>query len=123
MEAQLKSSLSEEEKSKQQLETVSLLTDSLLKVFVTDTVSQLQQIKKARNEKIQLSNQELLDDELKKAPLQGPSQNLEEQSPDVPGSFLRSELEDEKEEISSPDLCPRPVSILSRKTCQLTLPL
>lgn len=110
LEAQLKSSLSEEEKSKQQLETVSLLTDSLLKVFVTDTVSQLQQIKKARNEKIQLSNQELLDDELKKAPLQGPSQNLEEQSPDVPGSFLRSELEDEKEEISSPDLCPRPES-------------
>lgn len=119
LEAQLRSSLSEEEKSKQQLETVSLLTDSLLKVFVTDTVSQLQQIKKARNEKIQLSNQELLDDEQKKVPLQGPSQNLEEQSPGVPGCFL----EDEKEEISSPDLCPRPVSILSRKKCQLTLPL
>ncbi|XP_011359518.1 centrosome-associated protein 350 isoform X1 [Pteropus vampyrus] len=106
LEAQLRSSLSEEEKSKQQLETVSLLTDSLLKVFVTDTVSQLQQIKKARNEKIQLSNQELLDDEQKKVPLQGPSQNLEEQSPGVPACFL----EDEKEEISSPDLCPRPES-------------
>ncbi|XP_023609769.1 centrosome-associated protein 350 isoform X4 [Myotis lucifugus] len=107
LEAQLRSSVSEEEKSKQQLETVSLLTDSLLKVFVTDTVSQLQQIKKARNEKIQLSNQEFLDDQ-KKVPPQGLSPNLEEQSPSVPGDFLRSELDDEKEEISSPDMCPRP---------------
>uniref|UniRef100_G1P629 Centrosomal protein 350 n=1 Tax=Myotis lucifugus TaxID=59463 RepID=G1P629_MYOLU len=109
LEAQLRSSVSEEEKSKQQLETVSLLTDSLLKVFVTDTVSQLQQIKKARNEKIQLSNQEFLDDQ-KKVPPQGLSPNLEEQSPSVPGDFLRSELDDEKEEISSPDMCPRPES-------------
>ncbi|XP_058395946.1 centrosome-associated protein 350 [Diceros bicornis minor] len=110
LEAQLRSSLSEENKSKQQLETVSLLTDSLLKVFVKDTVNQLQQIKKARNEKIQLSNQELLDDDQKKVPLQSLSQNLEEQSPSVPGCLLRSELEDEKEEISSPDMCPRPES-------------
>ncbi|XP_054443674.1 centrosome-associated protein 350 isoform X2 [Pteronotus mesoamericanus] len=110
LEAQLRSSLSEEKKSKQQLETVSLLTDSLLKVFVTDTVSQLQQIKKARNEKIQLSNQELLDDDQKKVPSEGLSPNLEEQSPSVPGCFLRSELDDEKEEISSPDMCPRPES-------------
>lgn len=110
LEAQLRSSLSEEKKSKQQLETVSLLTDSLLKVFVTDTVSQLQQIKKARNEKIQLSNQELLDDDQKKVPPQGLSPNLEEQSPRVSDGFLRSELDDEKEEISSPDMCPRPES-------------
>ncbi|XP_036200385.1 centrosome-associated protein 350 isoform X3 [Myotis myotis] len=109
LEAQLRSSVSEEKKSKQQLETVSLLTDSLLKVFVTDTVSQLQQIKKARNEKIHLSNQEFLDDQ-KKVPPQGLSPNLEEQSPSVPGDFLRSELDDEKEEISSPDMCPRPES-------------
>ncbi|XP_066217747.1 centrosome-associated protein 350 isoform X1 [Saccopteryx leptura] len=109
LEAQLKSSLSEEKKSKQQLETVSLLTDSLLKIFVTDTVSQLQQIKKARNEKIQLSNQELHDDQ-KKVPPQGLSPNLEEQSPSVPGCFLRSDLDDDKEEISSPDMCPRPES-------------
>lgn len=114
LEAQLRSSVSEGGKSKQQLETVSLLTDSLLKVFVTDTVSQLQQIKKARNEKIQLSNQEFLDDQ-KKVPPQGLSPNLEEQSPSVPGDFLRSELDDEKEEISSPDMCPRPVSILPRR--------
>ncbi|XP_068397447.1 centrosome-associated protein 350 isoform X2 [Eschrichtius robustus] len=110
LEAQLRSSPSEEKKSKEQLETVSLLTDSLLKAFVKDTVNQLQQIKKARNEKIQLSNQELLVDDQKKVPPQGLSQNLEEQSPSVPGCFLRSELEDEKEEISSPDMCPRPES-------------
>uniref|UniRef100_A0A2K6GUJ8 Centrosomal protein 350 n=1 Tax=Propithecus coquereli TaxID=379532 RepID=A0A2K6GUJ8_PROCO len=106
LEAQQRSSLNEEKKSKQQLETVSSLTDSLLKVFVKDTVHQLQQIRKARNEKIQLSNQELLDDDQKKVP----PQNLEEQSPSVQSCFLRSELEDEKEEISSPDMCPRPES-------------
>ncbi|XP_077013274.1 centrosome-associated protein 350 isoform X2 [Tamandua tetradactyla] len=107
LEVQLRSPLCEEKKSKPQLEAVSLLTDSLLKVFVNDTVNQLQQIKKARNEKIQLSNQELLDDNQKKVPSQGLLQNLEEQSPAGPNCFLRSELEDEKEEISSPDLCPK----------------
>ncbi|KAI5762895.1 CEP350-like protein [Gulo gulo luscus] len=110
LEAQLRSSQSEGEKSKQQLEKVSLLTDSLLTVFVKDTVSQLQEIKKARNEKIQLSNQEFLDDDQKKVPPQALSPNLEEQSSSVPACFLRSELEDEKEEISSPDICPRPES-------------
>lgn len=109
LEAQLKSSLSEEKKSKQQLETVSLLTDNLLNVFVNDTVHQLQQIKKARNEKIELSNQELLDDNKKKVPSQDLSLNCE-QSPGVLGCFLGSELEDEKEEMSSPDMCPRPES-------------
>ncbi|XP_021120989.1 centrosome-associated protein 350 isoform X2 [Heterocephalus glaber] len=106
LEAQLKSSLNEEKRSKQQLETVSLLAESLLKVVVKDTVSQLQQIKKAKDEKIQLSNQEFLDDDQKKVT----SQNHEEQSIGVPVCYLRSELEDEKEEISSPDMCPRPES-------------
>ncbi|XP_037001521.2 centrosome-associated protein 350 isoform X5 [Artibeus jamaicensis] len=110
LEAQLRAPLGEEKKSEQQLETVSLLTDSLLDVFLADTVNQLQHIKKARNEKIQLSNQELLDDDQKRVPAQGLSPHLEEQSPDVPGCFLRSELDDEKEEISSPDMCPRPES-------------
>nr|XP_037841798.1 centrosome-associated protein 350 isoform X7 [Chlorocebus sabaeus] len=110
LEAQLKSSLNEEKKSKEQLETISLLTDSLLKVFVKDTVNQLQQIKKTRDEKIQLSNQELLGDDQKKVIPQDLSQNVEEQSPSVSSCFLRSELEDEKEEISSPDMCPRPES-------------
>ncbi|XP_027623723.1 centrosome-associated protein 350 isoform X2 [Tupaia chinensis] len=110
LETQLRSSLNEENKSKQQLEAVSSLTDNLLQVFVKDTVSQLQQIKKARNEKIQLSNQELLDDDQKKVQPQDLSPNLEEPSPGIPSCFLRSELEDEKEEISSPDMCPRPES-------------
>ncbi|KAM6166448.1 LOW QUALITY PROTEIN: centrosome-associated protein 350 [Erethizon dorsatum] len=110
LEAQLKSSLNEEKKSEQQLETVSLLADSLLNVVVKDTVSQLQQIKRAKNEKIQLSNQEFLVDDQKKVPSQDPPQNLEEHSVSVPVCYLRSELEDEKEEISSPDMCPRPES-------------
>ncbi|KAM9613129.1 centrosome-associated protein 350 isoform 3-T3 [Trichechus inunguis] len=110
LESQLRSSLSEEQKSQQQLETVSLLTNSLLKVFVTDTVKQLQQIKRVRNEKIYLSNQELVDDDQEKVPPQGLFQNFEEQSLSVPSCLLRSELEDEKEEISSPDMCPRPES-------------
>ncbi|XP_007935828.1 centrosome-associated protein 350 [Orycteropus afer afer] len=109
LESQLRSSLSEEKKSKQ-LETVSLLTDNLLKGFVKDTVKQLQQIKRTRDEKIHLSNQELIDDDQKKVPPQGLFQNLDEQSSSVPSCFLRSELEDEKEEISSPDMCPRPES-------------
>uniref|UniRef100_A0A250Y8J1 Centrosome-associated protein 350 n=4 Tax=Castor canadensis TaxID=51338 RepID=A0A250Y8J1_CASCN len=110
LEAQLRSSLNEEEKSRQQAEVVTLLTDSLLKVFVKDTVNQLQQIKKVRNEKIELSNQEFLNDDQKEVPAKDLSQNLEEQSRTIPSCFLRSELEDEKEEISSPDMCPRPES-------------
>ncbi|XP_008262074.3 centrosome-associated protein 350 isoform X2 [Oryctolagus cuniculus] len=110
LEAQLRSSLNEERQSKQQLETVGSLADSLLNGFVKDTVNQLQQIKKARNEKIQLSNQELLEDDQQEVPPPGLSQSPEQQSPRVPGGLLRSELEDEKEEISSPDMCPRPES-------------
>ncbi|XP_037362248.1 centrosome-associated protein 350 [Talpa occidentalis] len=107
---QLEAQLCEEKKSKQQMETVTLLTDNLLKAFVKDTVNQLQQIKKSRNEKIWLSNHELLDDDKEKVPSQDLSQNIEEQSPSVLDCFLRSELEDEKEEMSSPDMCPRPES-------------
>ncbi|XP_060053752.1 centrosome-associated protein 350 isoform X2 [Erinaceus europaeus] len=110
LEAQLKSSLKEGKKSKEQLETVTSLTDSLLNVFVKDTVNQLQQIKKSRNEKIHLSNQELLDDNQKEMLPADLFHNLEEQSPGVPDCYLRSELEDEKEEMSSPDMCPRPES-------------
>lgn len=113
LEAQLKSSVSEEKKSERQLETVSLLTDNLLRDVVKDTVSQIQQIRKARNEKIQLSNEEFLHQ--KEVLPQDPPQNIEEQPPNVPSCFLRPELEEEKEELSSPDMCPRPVSILSRE--------
>ncbi|NWH26267.1 CE350 protein, partial [Grus americana] len=108
LEAQLRLPLREEEKSKDQLEKVSLLTDSLLRDFVKDTVNQLQQIKKVRNEKIQLSNQELCD---VKEESSTPSQQVEKQIPDgLNNFFLSSDLEDEREELSSPDMCPRPES-------------
>ncbi|XP_062458361.1 centrosome-associated protein 350 isoform X4 [Pezoporus occidentalis] len=108
LEAQLRLPLREEDKSKDQLEKVSLLTDSLLRDFVKDTVDQLQQIKKVRNEKIQLSNQELCD---VKEEYSTPSQQVEKQVPDgLNNLFLSSEFEDEREELSSPDMCPRPES-------------
>ncbi|NXL84522.1 CE350 protein, partial [Alectura lathami] len=108
LEAQLRLPFGEEEKSKKQLEKASLLTDSLLRDFVKDTVSQLQQIKKVRNEKIQLSNQELCDVKERRST---PSQQAEEQIPDgLNNFFLSSDLEDEREELSSPDMCPRPES-------------
>uniref|UniRef100_G1MV69 CAP-Gly domain-containing protein n=1 Tax=Meleagris gallopavo TaxID=9103 RepID=G1MV69_MELGA len=108
LEAQLKIPVKEEEKSKNQLEKVSLLTDSLLKDFVKDTVNQLQQIKKIRNEKIQLSNQELCD---AKEQCSSPFQQVEEQISDgLDNFFLSSDLEDDREELSSPDMCPRPES-------------
>ncbi|NWR76603.1 CE350 protein, partial [Centropus unirufus] len=108
LEAQLRVPLRKEEKSKEQLEKVGLLTDSLLRDFVTDTVQQLQQIKKVKDEKIQLSNQELC--EVKEEP-GSPSQQVPKQIPDgLNNFFLTSDLEDEREELSSPDMCPRPES-------------
>ncbi|NXN44574.1 CE350 protein, partial [Rhinoptilus africanus] len=108
LEAHLRLPLREEEKSKDQLEKVSLLTDSLLRDFVKDTVNQLQQIKKIRNEKIQLSNQELCE---VKEESSAPSKQVENQIPDgLNNFFLSSDLEDEREELSSPDMCPRPES-------------
>nr|XP_021401618.1 centrosome-associated protein 350 isoform X1 [Lonchura striata domestica]XP_021401619.1 centrosome-associated protein 350 isoform X1 [Lonchura striata domestica]XP_021401622.1 centrosome-associated protein 350 isoform X1 [Lonchura striata domestica] len=108
LEAQLSLPLREEERSKDQLEKVSLLTDSLLRDFVKDTVNQLQQIKKIKNEKIQLSNQELCD--VKEEAIT-PPQQVEKQIPDgLNNFFLSSDLEDDREELSSPDMCPRPES-------------
>ncbi|XP_060088593.1 centrosome-associated protein 350 [Heteronotia binoei] len=97
LEAQLRLPSPEEEESRDQQEKVGLLTDSLLQAFVKDTVSQLQQIRKVRNEKIQFSNQELAavqEQKLAAGDLQ---------------SILSSQLDD-GEEVSSPDLCPRPES-------------
>ncbi|NXU85937.1 CE350 protein, partial [Xiphorhynchus elegans] len=108
LEAQLRLPLREKEKSKDQVEKVCFLTDSLLRDFVKDTVNQLQQIKKVRNEKIQLSNQELCD---VKEESSAPSQQVEKQIPDgLNNFFLSSNLEDDREELSSPDMCPRPES-------------
>ncbi|XP_067997548.1 centrosome-associated protein 350 isoform X2 [Melanerpes formicivorus] len=109
LEAQLRLPLQEEEeKSKDQLEKVSLLTDCLLRDFLKDTVNHLQQIKKIKNEKIQLSNQEHRD---AKEECSTPPQQLEEQIPNgLSNLFLSSDLDDEREELSSPDMCPRPES-------------
>ncbi|NXD23178.1 CE350 protein, partial [Spelaeornis formosus] len=108
LEAQLSLPLKEKEKSKDQLEKVSLITDCLLRDFVKDTVNQLQQIKKVKNEKIQLSNQELCD---VKEEATTPPQQVEKQIPDrLNNFFLSSDLEDDREELSSPDMCPRPES-------------
>ncbi|XP_014451504.2 centrosome-associated protein 350 isoform X1 [Alligator mississippiensis] len=110
LEAQLKLPLREEEKSEDQLEKVSLLTDVLLKDFLKDAVKQFQQIKRVRNEKIQLSNRELCDGQEELSP-RTPTQHVEEQGESsLQDFFLNSKLEDEREEVSSPDMCPRPES-------------
>ncbi|XP_015284641.1 PREDICTED: centrosome-associated protein 350-like [Gekko japonicus] len=98
LEAQLRLPSHEEEEPKDQQEKVGLLTDSLLQAFVKDTVNQLQQIRKVRNEKIQFSNQELA--------------AVQEQAlaaGDLQSILISSQLDD-GEEVSSPDLCPRPES-------------
>ncbi|XP_077188333.1 centrosome-associated protein 350 isoform X2 [Paroedura picta] len=100
LEAQLRlpSHKEEEEEPRDQQEKVGLLTDSLLQAFVKDTVSQLQQIRKVRNEKIQCSNQEL-----------AAAQEQKLAAGDLQSILISSQLDD-GEEVSSPDLCPRPES-------------
>ncbi|XP_053100125.1 centrosome-associated protein 350 isoform X2 [Hemicordylus capensis] len=98
LEAQLRVPSQEEKEPEDQQEKVGLLTDSLLQAFVKDTVNQLQQIKKVRNEKIQSSNQELCAAQEKKLATR-----------DLQSILISSELDD-GEEVSSPDMCPRPES-------------
>ncbi|NWU96262.1 CE350 protein, partial [Upupa epops] len=108
LEAQLKLPGRDEVKSKDQLEKVGLLADSLLIDFVTDVVRQLRKIKKLKNEKVQLSNQKLCEVKEKSDTL---CQLVEKQIPNgLDNIFLSSDLEDEREELSSPDICPRPES-------------
>ncbi|XP_061490227.1 centrosome-associated protein 350 isoform X2 [Rhineura floridana] len=97
LEAQLRVPSQKEGELIDQQKKVGLLADRLLQAFVKDTVNQLQQIKKVRNEKIQCSNQELCAIQEK----QLAANNLQ--------SILISELDD-GEEVSSPDMCPRPES-------------
>ncbi|XP_077188567.1 centrosome-associated protein 350-like isoform X2 [Paroedura picta] len=97
LEARLRSPSYWEGKSKVQQEKGGLLTDCL-QVFVRDTVHQLQQMRKVRNEKIRLKNQELA--------------AVQEQK-SASGNLLRilmSSPLDDGEEFSSPDSCPRPES-------------
>ncbi|XP_070602370.1 centrosome-associated protein 350 isoform X1 [Erythrolamprus reginae] len=95
LEAQLKVPSQEKEDP---LEIVGFLADSLLQGFVKDTVSQFQQIKKARTEKIHFSNQGL-----------GAVQEKNLATNEQQRFLVVSELDD-GEEVSSPDLCLRPES-------------
>ncbi|XP_015666755.1 centrosome-associated protein 350 [Protobothrops mucrosquamatus] len=98
LEAQLKVPSQEKEDLRDRQERVGLLADSLLQGFVKDTVSQFQQIKKARNEKIHFSNQEL-----------GAVQEKKLAANEQQRFLVVYELDD-GEEVSSPDMCPRPES-------------
>ncbi|XP_058031277.1 centrosome-associated protein 350 isoform X2 [Ahaetulla prasina] len=98
LEAQLKVPSQEKEDLLDRQERVGLLADSLLQGFVKDTVSQFQQIKKARNEKIHFSNQGL-----------GAVQENNLATNEQQRFLVVSELDD-GEEVSSPDMCPRPES-------------
>uniref|UniRef100_A0A670Y954 Centrosomal protein 350 n=1 Tax=Pseudonaja textilis TaxID=8673 RepID=A0A670Y954_PSETE len=98
LEAQLKVPSQEKEDLLDREERVGLLADSLLQGFVKDTVSQFQQIKKARNEKIHFSNQGL-------SAVQENNLATNEQQ-----RFLVVSELDDGEEVSSPDMCPRPES-------------
>ncbi|XP_033007200.1 centrosome-associated protein 350 [Lacerta agilis] len=97
LEAQLRVPSQEEEELIEQKEKVGLLADSLLQAFVKDTVHELQQIGKVKNEKIQCSNQDLCSAQEKRLE----ANDLQ--------SILISELDD-GEEVSSPDMYPRPES-------------
>ncbi|XP_059503699.1 centrosome-associated protein 350 isoform X3 [Stegostoma tigrinum] len=87
------------------------LIDMILSSFVKDTVKQFQEIKKSQAEKIQLTNQGLqfkLD--VESSP-RSPSKDLEVENQTVVQleTSVRDDSDD-KEEILSPDLCPRPGS-------------
>nr|XP_033771842.1 centrosome-associated protein 350 isoform X2 [Geotrypetes seraphini] len=112
LEKELHIAQKEEGKPVIQQEKVSLLTDSLLQTFVTDTVEKLQQIQKTRNEKILLNNQELQkENQQQESSPRVPFRQLpEEKATKLQSPFLISELDDEQEEASSPELCPRPES-------------
>ncbi|XP_072429498.1 centrosome-associated protein 350 isoform X2 [Chiloscyllium punctatum] len=88
------------------------LVDIILSSFVKDTVEQLQEIKKSRAKKIQLTNQGLrckLD--VESLP-RSPSKDREEEHKTVIQleTTERDDSDDDKEEVLSPDLCPRPGS-------------
>ncbi|XP_053247283.1 centrosome-associated protein 350 isoform X3 [Podarcis raffonei] len=94
LEAQLRVPSQKEEEQIEQKKRVGLLADSLLQAFVKDTVHELQQIGKVKNEKIQSSNQDLCSVQEKRLG----ANDLQ--------STLISELDD-GEEVYSPDMYPR----------------
>ncbi|XP_067846924.1 centrosome-associated protein 350 isoform X2 [Heptranchias perlo] len=91
----------------------SSLADNILSFFVKDTVKQLQQIKKARDEKIHLTNQELRFETAVESSPRLPPKSLEVQNGaavQLQISTERDDSDEDKEEVLSPDLCPRPGS-------------
>ncbi|XP_064416522.1 centrosome-associated protein 350 isoform X2 [Latimeria chalumnae] len=109
----LNEELQEEKVPKDQAERASSFANNLLEVFVKETVNQLQQIKKNRDEKIQISNQELQVEDLAESSSRvshRPIEVNEESAAGLPSLSVDHDLEDDQEEVSSPDLCPRPVS-------------
>lgn len=99
-----------------QEEKVSLLTESLLHTYVKDTVRQLQEIQRVRHEKIHLSNRglsmEVIPQREESMPRVPPwkVQVAGDSATALQSLFLNSQLEDEREDASSPDLIPRPES-------------
>ncbi|XP_067894047.1 centrosome-associated protein 350 isoform X2 [Heterodontus francisci] len=84
------------------------LADSIMSSFVKDAVEKWQQIKKSRDEKIHLTNQEL---QFTSAVESTPPKYLEVQNEPVQQLQICAERDDsdeDKEEVLSPDLCPRP---------------
>ncbi|XP_069793686.1 centrosome-associated protein 350 isoform X3 [Narcine bancroftii] len=100
-------------KQKDKKTKASSLAADILSSFLKDAVKQWQQIKKVRDGKIQLTNQELWFKSTEEFSLKSSPKNLEVQN--GAGVHLRISTESEdsdedKEEILSPDLCPRPGS-------------
>lgn len=97
-----------DDKAEQKEEKVSLDTfaDQLLNNFVKDTVKQFAQIKKAKEQKIEAANQ--INGDL--------FENAEKEEEEWVSSVEQKDglpffLPAEKEELSSPELCNRPVSV------------
>ncbi|XP_038651089.1 centrosome-associated protein 350 isoform X3 [Scyliorhinus canicula] len=89
----------------------SSFADTILFSFVKDTLSQLQQLKKSRDEKIHLTNQELqFKSEVESSPRSSPKSLEILAVVQLQTSAERDDSDEEKEEVLSPDLCPRPGS-------------
>uniref|UniRef100_UPI00398EA7E5 centrosome-associated protein 350 isoform X2 n=1 Tax=Pristiophorus japonicus TaxID=55135 RepID=UPI00398EA7E5 len=100
-----------EEELKDNETKASSLADNILSSFIEDAVKQLQQIKKARDEKIHLTNRELRFETAIGPSLRSPPKYLEVQNGAVfQQTSERDDSDEDKEEILSPDLCPRPGS-------------
>ncbi|XP_051867641.1 centrosome-associated protein 350 isoform X2 [Pristis pectinata] len=102
---------SKEQKDKET--KASSLAADILSSYLKDAVKQLQQIKKARDEKIELTNQKLWCKSAEESSPRSSPKYLEVQNGagvQLQTSTERDDSDEDKEEILSPDLCPRPGS-------------